>query len=174
MASHDTPRFDVVQVTLAVGGSQFFALDAHSSSAFGKRGQVLTVTVGSLLAYCHDPEVVQAYARAWRVATDYAPKILPAKSGRGSGDHNPTGLVLRLSGTPVRQQVNGIPSGASPTGIAHVRVALDRLVVHAYDVEAVRDWAAGWAAAEADALRLWPAAEPAAPTPARRAARSRR
>ena len=64
--------------------------------------------------------------------------------------------MLRLEGAPVRQQVNGIPPQATLTGLAHVRVALDRLVVHAYDLEAVRTWAQGWAQAKADAERLWP------------------
>lgn len=120
-------------------------------------GQVLTVSVGSLLAYCHDSASVVAYAAAWEVAADYATRLLPA-AGRfePTDDRNRAALVLRLEGAPVRQQVNGIPAQATLTGLAHVRVALDRLVVHAYDLEAVRAWADGWAQAKADADRLWP------------------
>ena len=157
MPSTNSSRFDVVQMLLAVSGPQPVTLDGHLTTVRGLSSQVLTVSVGSLLAYCHDPASVAAYAAAWQVAAEYAPRLLPAAGlFAPTEDRNRAALVLRLEGAPVRQQVNGIPAQATPTGLAHVRVALDRLVVHAYDVQAVRAWAEGWAQAKADADRLWP------------------
>ena len=62
-----------------------------------------------------------------------------------------------MAGEPrVKPSVNVIASAASPTGVPHARVSIDRLTVHAYDLASVQAWADGWATAENAADRIWP------------------
>jgi hypothetical protein len=105
---------------------------------------------------------VRAFARAWAAATYAVQARLPEAFDRAEPDpagRSSAAVVLRVSGAPMVQRNNGIPAGASPNRLAHVRVGLDRLVVRAYDRRAVADLAAGWAEADATAARLWPEAD---------------
>jgi hypothetical protein len=134
---------------------------------------VLTVSTGSLAVYCGDSAAVRAFAAAWAAAATYAVQVrLPRVFDPVvPADTEHAGVLLRVSGSPAVQRVNGIPAGASPDGLPHVRVTLGSLVVRAYDRRAVTDLATAWAEAAGLAGRLWP--EPDAFDRAERAVRDR-
>ena len=154
-------RLEVTNITADIAGPQPFTLDAHLSTSGRRPAEVVTVALGSLLFYCYDAISVRAFARAWTdvAAHAAASRALPglAELAIGPGwDHHHASVILRVTGGPAHKSTNVIPSAASPTGVPHAVVTLDRLTVHAYDLAAIRDWADGWATAEATAHRIWP------------------
>ncbi|MGQ0846535.1 MAG: hypothetical protein ACT4QF_20625 [Sporichthyaceae bacterium] len=161
MATTTAPRFDVAEISLAVAGPQTVALDAHITTRGTRRGQtardVLTVSLGSLLVYCHDLESVQAFATAWRRTSELAAFLPATASGTVAVDRNQIGIVLRVAGTPTRWAYNVIPTGADPAGIAHAAVQVGALTVRAHDRAAVESWTKAWDQALAVAERIWPA-----------------
>ncbi len=115
------------------------------------------MTIGNLLVYCYDADVVAAHTTSWQVALEIAQRFLPTgTSEHVPVDRNEASVILRLSGKPVPQRVNGIPAQASPDGMAHMRVAVGPLIVTAYDLEAVTSIARGWSHAQTTAAKLWP------------------
>ncbi|MGQ0846511.1 MAG: hypothetical protein ACT4QF_20500 [Sporichthyaceae bacterium] len=155
------PRFDVAEISLAVAGPQTFALDAHITTRGTRRGQnardVLTVSLGSLLVYCHDLESVQAFATAWHRTAELAAHLPATATATVPADRNHVGIVLRVAGTPARWAYNLIPAKADPAGIAHARVQIGHLTVRAYDRAAVGSWTEAWDQTLTTAHRLWPA-----------------
>ena len=157
VASH---RFEISAITADIAGEQAFTLDAHITTRGNtkKVQDVLTVTFGGIVFYCHDGDSVRAFADAWATVLEDAASVLPEVVDHCGGpglDRHQVGVILRVAGTQ-RRHVNVIPSGASPTGTPYARVGMGRLVVHAYDLAAVRSWADGWATAEHTANRIWP------------------
>ncbi len=155
-------RFEISQITADIAGTQTFTLDAHITTRDqGKKiSDVLTVTLGGLVYYCHDAHVIRSFAKAWAAATDYASPVLPACAGFTGGpgyDRYHAGIIMRVAGTPARQPaITVVPTDASPTGAPYVQVGTGSLIVRAYDLAAVRSWAEGWATAEHAANRIWP------------------
>ena len=152
-------RFEISAITADIAGEQVFTLDAHITTRGNtkKIQDVVTVTLGGIVFYCHDGHSVRTFARAWAATLADAAHVLPEVADYLGGpglDRHHVGLILRVAGTH-RRQVNVIPSGASPTGTAYARVALGSLTVHAYDLAAIRSWADGWATAEHTANRIW-------------------
>jgi hypothetical protein len=154
-------RFEVSGITAEIAGEQPFALDAHLTTRGRALSDVVTVSLGGLIVYCYDAASVYAFADAWNgvleVATDA--RVLPerARFSVGPGwDRHHAGIILRVSGTPAVQATNVIPSAASPTGVPHAKVTLDRLTVHAYDLTSIRGWSDGWGTAAHTAERIWP------------------
>jgi hypothetical protein len=155
-------RFEITNITAEIAGEQAFSLDAHITTRGPVPSDVVTVALGGLLVYCHDAASVRAFARAWadvlQVATGHPALPHLAEFAAGPGwDRHHTGIVLRVAGEPrTKPSTNVIASGASPTGVPHARVSIDRLTVHAYDLTSIQAWADGWATAENAADRIWP------------------
>lgn len=161
MATTAAPRFGISEIRVAVAGPQPFDLDAHITTRGTGRGRtaqdVLTVSLGSLVVYCHDLDSVKAFATVWRRVAELAAFLPEAATGTVAPDRNHVGVVLRVAGTPTRWTYNVIPAGADPAGIAHARVQIGPLTVHAHDRAAVHSWTKAWDQALVTAMRIWPA-----------------
>lgn len=161
MATTTAPLFEVSEISIAVAGTQTFALDAHITTRGTRRGRqvrdVLTVSLGSLLVYCHDRDSVQAFATAWRRVAELDTHLPATAPGTVATDRHHVGIMLRVTGTPSRWSYNVIPAGADPHGIAHARVQIGRLTVHAHDRAAITSWHQAWDQALGTANRIWPA-----------------
>jgi hypothetical protein len=154
------PRFEITEITAAIAGVQPFTLDAHVTTRGNKVNDVVSVTLGGLVIYCHDAASVRAFADTWASVLQAATPVLPEVANYLGGpglDRNHIGMILRVHGAPTRKPtINVIPTGASPTGIPHARVGMGRLTVAAFDLTAIRSWTDGWATAEHTADRFWP------------------
>ena len=157
-------RLEVTNITTDIAGEQPFTLDAHLSTSSDRRhrpADVVTLALGGLLFYCYDRASIRAFATVWTDVCELAtasralPELADFAVGPGWDRHHAS-VILRVLGSPARTSSNVIPSGASPTGIPHAAVTLDRFTVHAYDLLSMRSWADGWASADATADRIWP------------------
>jgi hypothetical protein len=156
-------RFEITGITAEIAGEQPFTLDAHITTRPDRLVQdVVTVQLGGLLVYCYDAASVHAFARTWAEVLEHAtrhpalPEVAEFAIGPGWDRHH-AGIILRVAGTPrTKPTSNVIAEAASPTGVPHARVAIDRLTVHAYDLVSIQAWADGWATAENAADRIWP------------------
>ena len=152
-------RFDITQVRINVAGGQPFFVEAHCTTRSERLNEVVNVSLGSIAVYAYDLAAVRRFATAWRAAIGFAPRVVPEVAASTAGpdeDRKHAGLILRVAGAISPYRVIGIPAGASPNGVPHVRVELGRLVVHAFDAAAIRSWTRAWDDAEKLALRLWP------------------
>jgi len=154
-------RFEVSQIQVRIAGPQPREIDATITTRHRRARDLLTVSLGALVVYCYDLPAVRVFATAWRSAMDYTgplrlPETIRPGINRVAIDRNHAGILLRIAGAPSVHRLNGVPAHVSFESIPHVRVEIGRLIVRAYDVTAVRSWAAAWADAEQAALRIWP------------------
>jgi hypothetical protein len=153
-------RFQISAITADIAGEQAFTLDAHITTRGRKIHDIVTVTLGGIVFYCHDGHSVRAFASAWTSVTDHAVHALPERAEFTGGpgyDRHQVGIILHVAGSPARKPaITVVPTDASPTATPYAQVGMGTLTVRAYDLSAIRSWADGWATAEHTANRISP------------------